>query len=396
MKLSKRILELQHSPIRKFIPIADKAKKANKKVYHLNIGQPDIETPKAFMDAIKNYESKVIKYSKSNGEMCLINAIQNFYKRENIIFEDDEILITNGASEALKFCSIAMCDVGDEILVPEPFYTNYSGFTESSGVKIVPITTKPEEGFRLPAKAEIVSLITPRTKVILFSNPGNPTGKILSLEEMEMLAEIAREHNLYIISDEVYRGISFDGLKAISMAKIKGIEDRVVVLESVSKRYSACGARIGSIQSKNKELIYQILKLCQARLCVATLEQVGAAELYRCEDTYIEEIKNEYEARRNIVFETLQNIPGIICEKPTGAFYIIAKLPIANAEKFVVWLLEEFDLDGETVMLTPAEAFYATEGLGVSEVRISYVLNTADLKKAMEILRVGLAEYIKK
>ncbi len=396
MKLSKRILELQHSPIRKFIPIADKAKKANKKVYHLNIGQPDIETPPAFMDAIRNYDSKVIKYSNSRGELCLIHAIQDFYKREDVIFEEDEILITNGASEALMFCSIAMCDAGDEILVPEPFYTNYSGFTGSGSVNIVPITTKPEDGFHLPSKEKIVSLITPKTKVILFSNPGNPTGKILSIEEMEMIAEIAIEHDLYIISDEVYRGISFDGLKAISMAHIKGVEDRVVVLESVSKRYSACGARIGSIQSKNKELIHQILKLCQARLCVATLEQVGAAELYKCENTYIEKIKDEYEARRNIVFDTLEKMPGIICKKPTGAFYIIAKLPIEDAEKFIIWLLEEFDLDGETVMVTPAEAFYATKGLGRNEIRISYVLKTRDLQRAMKILRVALAEYMNK
>ncbi|MBN2605009.1 MAG: pyridoxal phosphate-dependent aminotransferase [Bacilli bacterium] len=393
MKLSNRVLAMQESPVRKLVPIATKVKKTGKKVYHLNIGQPDIETPKVFMDAINNYDSRVIKYSFSQGEPVLIKAIQDYFKRDNVIFDDDEILITNGGSEALTFTTIALCDPEDEILVPEPFYTNYNGFTSAVNVHIKPITTKAENGFHLPSKSDIVKLITPKTKAILFSNPGNPTGTILRQDELEMLAEIAKEHNIYIISDEVYRGYAFDGLQSISMSTIKGVEDRVIIIESVSKRYSACGARIGSIQSKNKELMHNILKLCQARLCVATLEQIGAAALYRLEDSYTAEIRDEYQARRDIVYQTLQEIPGIVCEKPSGAFYVVAKLPVQNAEDFIIWMLEEFELDGETIMLAPAEGFYATKGLGKDEVRIAYVLNTKDMARAMFILKKGLEKY---
>lgn len=393
MKLSKRVIAMQESPVRKLVPIATRVKKTGKKVYHLNIGQPDIETPSVFMDAINHYDSSIIKYSFSQGEPVLINAIREYFKRDNIIFDEDEVLITNGGSEALTFTTIALCDPGDEILVPEPFYTNYDGFTSAVNVIIKPITTKAENGFHLPCKEDIVKLITPKTKAILFSNPGNPTGTILRLDELQMLAEIAKENNIFVISDEVYRGFAFDGLKSISMGTIKGAENHVVVIESVSKRYSSCGARIGSIQSKNKELMHNILKLCQARLCVATLEQIGAAALYQLDEDYVASIRDEYQARRDIVYKTLQEIPGIICEKPTGAFYVIAKLPVKNAEDFVIWMLEEFDLDGETVMLAPAEGFYASKGLGVDEVRIAYVLNTEDMIRAMHILQKGLEAY---
>lgn len=393
MILSKRITNMQESPVRKLVPIATKVKKAGKKVFHLNIGQPDIETPKQFMEAINSYDSKVIKYSFSQGEPALINAIRDYFARDGIIFDEDEVLITNGGSEALTFTTIAICDPGDEILVPEPFYTNYNGFTGGVNVNIVPITTLAKDGFHLPSKEDIVKLITPKTKAILFSNPGNPTGTILRLDEMNMIAEIAKEHNLFIISDEVYRGFSFDGLKGISMGSIKGVEDRTIIIESVSKRYSACGARIGSVQSKNKELIKNILKLCQARLCVATLEQVGAAELYKLDDKYTAMVKDEYQKRRDIVYKTLIEIPGVVCEKPSGAFYVVAKLPVDNAEKFIIWMLEEFEVDGETIMLAPAEGFYATPGLGEDEVRIAYVLNVKDMEKAMYILKKGLEKY---
>ncbi len=396
MKLSNRILSMQESPVRKLVPIATKVKKTGKKVFHLNIGQPDIETPKVFMKAISNYDTSVIRYSFSQGEPVLIDAIRNYFARDGIIFNENEILITNGGSEALTFVTIAICDPGDEILVPEPFYTNYSGFTGGVNVSIKPITTKAEEGFHLPTKGEIVKLITPKTKAILFSNPGNPTGTILRLDELKMIAEIAKEHNLYVISDEVYRGFAFDGLKGISMGSIKGVEDRVIIIESVSKRYSACGARIGSLASKNKELIKNVLKLCQARLCVATLEQIGAAELYKLTDEYTESVKNEYQARRDIVYKTLTDIPGVVCEKPTGAFYVVAKLPVDNAEEFIIWMLEEFEEDGETIMMAPAEGFYATEGLGKDEVRIAYVLNTKDMARAMYLLKIGLEKYNRK
>jgi aspartate aminotransferase len=395
MKLSTRIKNMQESPVRKLVPIATRVKKEGKKVYHLNIGQPDIETPAVFMDAINNYDTSVIKYSFSQGEPVLINAIRDFFKRDGILFDEDDILITNGGSEAITFSTIAICDPGDEILVPEPFYTNYNGFTGEVNVNLVPITTKAEEGFHLPVKEEITKLITPKTKAILFSNPGNPTGTILRKDEMEMIAEIAQEYNLFIISDEVYRGMAFDGLEGISMGSIPNIEDRLIIIESVSKRYSACGARIGSISSKNKELMKNILKLCQARLCVATLEQVGAAALYQLPEEYTNKVRDEYQARRDIVYATLKNIPGVVCEKPTGAFYVVVKLPVDDAEKFIIWMLEEFDVDGETIMLAPAEGFYATKGLGKDEARIAYVLNTENMKRAMYILEKGLEAYNK-
>ena len=396
MKLSARINRMQESPVRKLVPIATKVKKTGKKVYHLNIGQPDIETPKVFMDAINEYDTSVIKYSFSQGEPVLINAIRDYFKRDNVIYSNEDILITNGGSEAITFAAIATCDPGDEILVPEPFYTNYNGFTGEVNFKIKPITTKASEGFHLPKKEDIVKLITPKTKAILFSNPGNPTGTILRKDEMQMIAEIAIEHDLFIISDEVYRSFAFDGLEGLTMGSIPGIDDRLIIIESVSKRYSACGARIGAICSKNTELMKNILKLCQARLCVATLEQIGAAALYALPDSYAGTVRDEYQKRRDIVFETLQKIPGVVCEKPTGAFYVVVKLPVDNAEKFIIWMLEEFELDGETIMLAPAEGFYATEGLGIDEARIAYVLNTADMKKAMKILEKGLEAYNKK
>ena len=393
MKLSNRVFNMQESPVRKLVPIATRVKKTGKKVYHLNIGQPDIETPKVFMEAINNYDTSVIKYSFSQGEPVLINAIRDYFSRDDISFDEDDILITNGGSEAITFSAIAICDPGDEILVPEPFYTNYNGFTGEVNVGLVPITTKASEGFHLPCKEEITRLITPKTKAILFSNPGNPTGTILRRDEMEMIAEIALENDLYIISDEVYRGMAFDGLEALSMGSIKGIEDRLIIIESVSKRYSACGARIGAICSNNKVLMKNILKLCQARLCVATLEQIGAAALYTLPNSYTNMVRDEYQARRDIVFETLSKIDGVVCKKPTGAFYVVVKLPVKNAEKFIIWMLEEFDLDGETIMLAPAEGFYGTKGLGIDEARIAYVLNTENMKRAMKILEKGLEAY---
>jgi len=393
MKLSKRIVAMQASPVRKLVPYALRAKAAGKKVYHLNIGQPDIPTPPVFMDAIHDYDTTVIKYSYSQGEPLLIDAIRDYFARDDIHFDPEDILITNGGSEAVTFATIAICDPDDEILVPEPFYTNYNGFTGEVNAKIVPITTKAEDGFHLPSKAAIEALITPRTKAILFSNPGNPTGTILTTAEMEMVAAIAKEHDLFIISDEVYRGMAFDGLAAKSMASIHGIDDRLIVLESVSKRYSACGARIGAICSHNKQLTANILKLCQARLCVATLEQIGATALYQLPQSYIDDVRDEYQARRDIVYTALNNIDGVVVERPTGAFYMVVKLPVDDAEAFIIWMLEHFDDNGETIMLAPAEGFYATPGLGKDEARIAYVLNTTDMARAMEILKRGLIAY---
>jgi aspartate aminotransferase len=384
---------MQESPIRKLVPIAEAAKRKGKKVYHLNIGQPDIETPQSFFNAVKNFDEKVLAYTFSQGIPQLINSFIKYYKNYNINLEEDEILITNGGSEALLFSLIAVCDYGDEVLIPEPFYTNYNGFSNAAGIKVVPITTRAEDGFHLPDKSQIEKLITSKTKAILLSNPGNPTGTIYTKDEMFMIRDLAKENDLYIIADEVYREFVYDGFEYMSFAHLTDISDRVIITDSISKRYSACGARIGSIASKNKELIKQILKLCQSRLCVATIEQIGAAELINVPDEYFKDVVEEYKKRRDIVYNALKNIDGVICEKPHGAFYVIAKLPVENAEDFVTWLLRDFDVDNETVMLAPAEGFYATEGLGRDEVRISYVLNEDALSKAMNIIKEGLKVY---
>lgn len=394
MQLSKRILSMQESPIRKLVPYAQAAKAQGKKVYHLNIGQPDIETPTSFMDAIRSFDEKILAYSLSRGSTELINCISEYYAKYGMYFESDEILITNGGSEAILFSLIAITDPGDEVLIPEPFYANYNGFCSAVNAKVVPITCRAEDGFHLPTKEAIEQLINPKTKAILLSNPGNPTGVVYTKSEVEMLADLAKKYGLFIISDEVYREFVYDGFEFTSFGNIKDVEDRVIIVDSISKRYSACGARIGSITSKNKALIDEILKLCQGRLCVPTLEQVGAVELYKTtQSIYFDTVNKEYDKRRQIVYEALQTMPGVLCRKPAGAFYVVAKLPVDDAEKFVIWLLEDFDLDGETVMMAPAENFYASPGLGKDEVRIAYILNTRDLSRSMEILKVALEKY---
>ena len=357
MKLSGRILQMQASPIRKLVPIAEAAKKAGKKVYHLNIGQPDIETPEVFFEAVKNFNSNVLAYSFSQGMPELIDAMIGYYKRYGIDYEQNQILITNGGSEALMFSLIATCDIGDEVLVPEPFYTNYNGFSLPVGVKIVPMTTYAEEGFALPSLAKMEKYLTPRTKAIMLSNPGNPTGAVYDKAQVNAVAELAYKHDLYIIADEVYREFVYDGLEYTSFGTCKKVEDRVIIVDSISKRYSACGARIGSVASKNTELIANMLKLCQSRLCVPTLEMIGAIELYKTDNSYFAAVNKEYTARRDIVYEALSKMPGVVCKQPKGAFYVIAKLPVLNAEDFVIWMLKEFDVDGETVMFAPRKAF---------------------------------------
>jgi aspartate aminotransferase len=393
MKFSDRIQSMQSSPIRKLIPYADEAKAKGRKVYHLNIGQPDIKTPPGFLDSIKDFAQEVIAYSTSHGSLELIDAIRKYYEGYNISYDRENILITNGGSEALLFSFMALCDPGDEILIPEPFYANYNAFASCVNVKVVPVTTKAEEGFHLPPKEEIAKKITPRTRAILVSNPGNPTGVIYTTDEMEMLAELAIEKDMFIIADEVYREFVYDGLEYTSFGHIDRIKDRVILVDSVSKRFSACGARIGCIASKNTELMAQVMKLAQGRLCVPTLEQVGATALYSTPVSYLEEVNKEYQSRRNILYQALKSMPGVICEEPKGAFYVVAKLPVDDAEKFVVWMLKEFSVDGETVMMAPAEGFYATPGLGKNEARLAYVLNNKDLSKAMDILKAGLEAY---
>ena len=395
MKVSKRILAMQFSPIRKLAPFAEEAKKKGVKVYHLNIGQPDIVTPDTFFEAISDFKESVLRYADSHGINSLIESFIKYYKEWNIDFEKDEIMVCNGGSEAILFALMAICDVGDEVIIPEPFYTNYNGFAEAAGVNVVPFLTKAENGFHLPRKEEIVSKITDKTRAILISNPGNPTGVVYTYDEIRMLADISKEHNIYIIADEVYREFVYDNLKYTSALYMTDVLDRVILIDSISKRYSACGARIGLVASKNKDLIKQILKLCQSRLCVPTIEQLAAANLINTPKSYFEEVKAEYEERRNILFEAFSNIPGVICKKPTGAFYIVAKLPIEDADHFAKWILTDFSHNNKTVMFAPAAGFYATEGLGKNEIRLSYCLNCNDLKDAMEIFSIALNEYMK-
>ena len=394
MRYSERIATMQSSQIRKLAPIASSAKAKGIKIYHLNIGQPDIKTPKVFFEAVKNFNNEVLEYAVSPGLPELISSLQQYYTTYNMDFESDEILVTNGGSEALLFALMATCDPKDNILVPEPFYSNYNGFSQSINVNITPITTKAEEGFHLPSKEKIQSLITSKTKAILISNPGNPTGTVYTKKELYMISEIAKENDLWIISDEVYREFVYDGLEYTSFGNIKEVEDRVIIIDSVSKRYSACGARIGSIASKDKTLIAEILKLCQGRLCVSTLDQVGSVELYNTPSSYFTEVNNEYKNRRDVLYNELIKVKGVICKKPAGAFYIVAKLPIENAEDFVIWMLTDFNKDGETVMACPAEDFYATPGLGRDEIRLAYVLKEDDLHKAAIILKEGLEKYL--
>lgn len=394
MIYSERITTMQSSPIRKLAHIASSAKAKGIKIYHLNIGQPDIKTPKVFFEAVKNFNNEVLEYAVSPGLPELISSLQQYYTTYNMDFESDEILVTNGGSDALLFALMATCDPKDNILVPEPFYSNYNGFSQSINVNITPITTKAEEGFHLPSKEKIQSLITSKTKAILISNPGNPTGTVYTKKELYMISEIAKENDLWIISDEVYREFVYDGLEYTSFGNIKEVEDRVIIIDSVSKRYSACGARIGSIASKDKTLIAEILKLCQGRLCVSTLDQVGSVELYNTPSSYFTEVNNEYKNRRDVLYNELIKVKGVICKKPAGAFYIVAKLPIENAEDFVIWMLTDFNKDGETVMACPAEDFYATPGLVRDEIRLAYVLKEDDLHKAAIILKEGLEKYL--
>lgn len=393
MKLSEKVLAMQHSPIRKFNPIAQKAKDAGKKVYHLNIGQPDIETPACFMEAIRNFDERVIAYAESGGVTMLQDAISGYFKQYNMDFGRENIIVTNGGSEALSMTFISLLNPGDDVLIPEPFYTNYHTFVSMAGGSVVPITTTPEEGYHYADAAKIEAAITPNTKAICCISPGNPTGNVLTLEEMKIIGEVAKKHELWIVADEVYREFAYDNREVTSFGMLADLEDRVILIDSVSKRFSACGARIGCIAAKNQELLDNLMKIAQGRLCSPTVEQIGAAALYKLPKSYYTEIRAEYEARRDVVYQELMKIPGVVCQKPGGAFYVTAKLPVDDVEQFLMFLLTEFEDNGETVMFAPAEGFYATPGLGREEMRIAYVLNQKDMARGVELIRLGIEAY---
>lgn len=392
MKFSKRILDMSASPIRKLVPFADGAKKKGIKVYHLNIGDPDIKTPKPMVNFLKKFPHDIIRYCNSQGEKPFLEALVWYY--HNLGFKDlttDNIIVTQGGSEAIFWTMLAICEPRDEIVVFEPFYANYNGYGYLAQVKLVPVTTSLGNGFHLPSKNEIIAKITPKTRGILICNPSNPTGTIYTRNELKMLWDIAKQFHLFLLSDEVYREFAYDGNKSYSILNWPG--SNLIVLDSLSKRYSLCGARLGCIVTRNKELIQLVLKFGQARLSAGFIDQTMAASLVKLRPDYFDKTRDEYQARRDVVIAGLKQIPGAVCQKPEGAFYLIAKLPVKNAEDFAKWLLTDFSDHGETIMVAPAAGFYATSGLGKNEVRIAYVINQKDLKRAMEILEKALEGY---
>lgn len=391
--ISKRGQKMPSSPIRRLVPYADQAVESGKHVYYLNIGQPDILTPEAFLNPIKNLDMPVIAYGPSAGFTSLRKKLVEYYARFDIYLDYSEILVTTGGSEAIIFTMMSVCDEGDEIIIPEPFYTNYNGFAVEAGVNVVPITSRIENDFKLPPIESIKDKITSKTRAILICNPNNPTGYVYSTEELEALRKIVLEYNLFLLSDEVYREFTYDGLRHTTAMHLKGIEDRVIMLDSVSKRYSACGARIGMIVSKNKNIIETALKFGMARLCPPSIEQVGVESGIDTPKEYFDQVNKEYTERRNIMVSLLRKIPGVIAPNPKGAFYMVVRLPVKDANDFAQWLLSDFQINNETVLLAPADGFYSTPGLGKDEVRIAYVLNVEDIRKAMHIMSEALKVY---
>lgn len=392
-KISSKAVSMPSSPIRKLVPFADAAKKKGVKIYHLNIGQPDIETPSTFINAVKNADIKVLEYSHSAGNESYRKKLCNYYKEYNINIDASEVIITNGGSEAISIAMMTCFNEGDEVIIPEPFYANYNGFSMAAHVTVKPVRSFIDSSFALPSISEFEKVITPKTKGIMICNPGNPTGYLYTKEELNALRELVLKYDLFLLSDEVYREFCYDGKEYVSVMHLQGIENNVVLLDSISKRYSACGARIGAMISKNKEVMSAALKFAQARLSPPSYGQIGAEAALDTPKSYFEEVKKEYIARRDFVIETINKIPGVFCPKPSGAFYCIAKLPIDNADKFCQWLLEDFNYNKETVMLAPATGFYSTPGAGSNEVRIAYILNRTDLKHALKCLEEALKVY---
>lgn len=393
MKFSSKVEKCGLSPMRKFHPYAVAAQEKGKKIYHLNIGQPDIETPKAYFDAVKRFDQPVLEYAPSPGIPELIEAIRKYYAKLNMHFAPENILITNGGSEALQITLNCILDDGDEILIPEPFYPNYNTMVRTCGAVIHPIPTCPEEGYHYADRRKIEAEINEHTRAIMCTNPGNPTGTVLTPEEMRMMVDIAKEHDLFIIGDEAYREFVYAGEPLQSLGEFEDAAENVIVIDTVSKRFSACGARIGCLISRNKELMAHAMKYAQCRLCVPTIDQLASAALYDVGSEYFAAVRDEYKRRRDTVMRKLKEIPGVVCECPKGAFYVMAALPVDNAEKFQIWLLEHFDDHGDTVMFAPGGGFYATPGKGLNEIRIAYVLKQEALERAMDLLALGIKAY---
>ena len=391
--ISHKATDMPASPIRKLVPFAEAAKKKGTKIYHLNIGQPDIETPASFLDAVKHADLKIVEYSHSAGNESYRKKLCGYYKEYQIDLDHNDIIITCGGSEAIEIAMMTCFNPGDEIIIPEPFYANYNGFSKAADVTVKPIRSYIESGFALPPIEEFEKAITPKTKGIMICNPGNPTGYLYTKAELEALRDLVKKHDLFLLSDEVYREFCYDGKEYVSVMHLSGIENNVVLLDSISKRYSACGARIGAMISRNKQVMAAAIKFAQARLSPPSYGQIGAEAALDTPKSYFEQVKKEYVARRDYVIEALNKMPGVFCPKPSGAFYCIAKLPIDNADKFCQWLLEEFNHNQQTVMLAPATGFYSTPGAGANEVRIAYVLNIDDLKNAMACLQEALKVY---
>lgn len=393
MKLSRKIDACALSPIRKFYPYAVAAQERGIRIHHLNIGQPDIPTPPAFFDALAHFREEVLAYAPSAGIPKLIEAVRQYYARLDVSLAPEDILITTGGSEALLMALLCVLDEGDEILVPEPYYPNYHTFTHSAGGRIVPVPTSAENGYRYADRALIESRITPKTRALLITNPGNPTGTVLTPSELRLLADIAKAHGLFFICDEVYREFIYDGGALTTAGSLEGMEEHLILIDSVSKRFSACGARIGALITRNRALMEGVVKLAQARLSVSTLDQVGAAALYSVEPTYFDAVRDEYRRRRDVCYRKLLEIPDVITCEPQGAFYTMAKLPVDDAERFQTFLLKDFEDHGETVMFAPGKGFYATPDAGISEIRIAYVRCEAELERALDLLRLGLEKY---
>ncbi|MEM9983464.1 MAG: pyridoxal phosphate-dependent aminotransferase [Bacteroidota bacterium] len=392
-QISDRAQVMPASPIRKLVPYAEAAKARGTHVFHLNIGQPDIQTPASYWEAIDRAEIKVLAYSHSAGIAPLRQAIATYYQSVGQDIHSEQVIVTTGASEALNFVFAACLNPSDEVIVPEPFYANYNSFSIASNVKVKPITTRIEEDFALPSIEAFEELITPNTKAILICNPGNPTGILYRPEELAQLKEIVLKHDLFLIADEVYREFVYDDLAHQSVLGLAGLEEHVIVTDSISKRFSACGARIGCVVSRNEAVMAGVMKLAQARLSPPTLGQLGAEAVYALPPSFYQAVNQEYRQRRDLLVSLLQEIDGVIVPKVNGAFYAMVQLPVDDSEKFCQWMLESFDYEGQTVMVAPGAGFYATPGLGQQEVRIAYVLNEADLTRAMACLKAGLAAY---